>query len=499
MTVQEVLDQLEALAEVPAAGCDRSLFVRNPSTGESGRVVQPRERLRFVDHFARVLPAPKRLAALKRLLAGGVALCDFAPGEHLFVKDAPLIAHHHAETLGQLHEAVDCPADEPAWLILEGVVEEWRGQLRLATRRPGDLVGELPALQPGHQLTRNSTATAATAVRAVRIDGKRLADAVRDNAGVARAMLASVAFHAAEYADDEGQLHEALDEYFPQGRGLLVPPPYDVGEVTLHLFLARHGGADDRVAAALPSQIKPVSDVYLIGAAQMRDVSSPNISKCFNYDELMVFLPAVVRPFSVPRLHVPFMFPDNIMAILLGREISGLPKLQSSTFVDSDVLESGDTRIMWRRQGRAEFELHFKAAPTLCEGVVSGSWQEVLAALVSESDGVWQGLPGWLRKALLLKSRVPTTSWKRILSPSAAVEGGRIVARGGGNPYEVDCITQTDYRINSITSIEGIEVTHQWQDAEHFPLGAVDLASPVGLKVTLSMTMLPGRTLKDLR
>ncbi len=154
--------------------------------------------------------------------------------------------------------------------------------------------------------------------------------------GLVRAVLQAVAVHAPELADDEGQVVEALDEFFPRGFGQLTPGPYDCRDVTIHLFpFVMPEAPDHPMQVSRPPGVFLAEPVLFRGAGEdARHGVHPAFAQTFHYDEVTFFVPSAVEGIKTPSLHIPFIYADNIMAILLGRELAGMPKLQVSTFIE---------------------------------------------------------------------------------------------------------------------------------------------------------------------
>lgn len=400
------------------------------------------------------------------------------------------------------------------YLALSGSLDEWRGQIRIATRRPGDLVGELPALQQEWP-EQGLTATAREPTQVLAINPRAFTRVVDASHGFARAVLRAVAEHAADAVDDERQFPEALDQYFPKGRGRLTPGPYDCHGAVLHLFFCKDGDPTvDEVDEAMPPGIKrlPAAPPYMLGVAQMGTICHPEIDRqSFTYDEVMAFVPVRVDGHVRPRFHVPFMFPDNIMAIYLGREIAGLPKLRASTFVDR--IDDEVTRLLMRRLGRTELEIRFreveaeprrpgKRAPRSLrqawETVVSADARSGAGIRAAERAAMWavRRMQRQLPWSPRVKPRMPTTAWKRVFDPSTPYHGPRRWRRGD---FEVDALVETPFQVETIHDIRVLELTEPIWFHEEFPVGQSVSISDFGLKVVMDMRMMAGRTLIDYR
>ncbi len=417
--------------------------------------------------------------------------------------------------------------DDCVW-ILEGAVEEWKGNFRMSRRLAGDLVGELPALLTSRETGRRRARPEVQVMKAITRDptlivhlkGPAVMRAVERFPAFARALLRGLAAHARDLADDEGQLLEATEEFFPRGFGQLTPGPYDCRDVTMHILplSLRKESADHPMNLACPPGVKFIGETAIMAFVQMRDVRHPGFSTAFNYDEVAFFIPCLVDGRPVLRFHVPFIFADNVMAVFLGREIAGLPKLQVSTFIDT--LETGEVRLMMRRNGRTDVDLRGRPAdfaPSL-RGLADAPGA-VLDLLSSLSDGrltevafkaAWEGLcrcaalaPTSLLELLGATGlfSVRAASWKRVFHPATAyVSSGPGQKAWTPETFQVDALCETPFRVTALHEIEpmsfGLDGLYFGRT---FPGRGLEPLSPLGLRVKMSMIMETGSVLLDYR
>lgn len=412
------------------------------------------------------------------------------------------------------------------FLVFDGLVEEWKGQFRLSVRRPGDLLGELPALTEGTPKQPNAAIARDTA-RLLTIPRDALRAALDAHPGLVRALLDAVAQHARDLADDEGQTLEALDAFFPRGFGALTPGPYDCRDVTIHLFpFALPEAADHPMQVSRPAGVRYASRMFLVALVKMRDTRHPAFDKAFNYDEVTVFVPALVEGQKLPYLHVPFIYADNVMAIILGREISGFPKLQVSTFIEperpdapSGGAEPSDAR--WRllamRDGARALEMrcrvepvaHVREAlaalgglgadwrrlatdPTLTPDAARALWEETLHLLLAAPASLVN-----LARQIGLDT-VPTCAWKRVFRSDATYTGtggARMPPRPGD--FDVDALCETRFRVRELLALDALRLDDDVFIGEGMPFAGCRPLSSAGVRVRLSMHMVGGPALID--
>lgn len=461
----------------------------------------------FARAFLKHVPPAERGPALVRLIGpGGGALRVVERGRDLFA-DAEVVP------------------GAALFLVFDGLVEEWKGQFRQSVRRPGDLVGELPALTDGTPKQPNAAIARDTA-RLLTLTRDALRAALDAHPGLVRALLDAVAQHARDLADDEGQTLEALDAFFPRGFGALTPGPYDCRDVTLHLFpFALPEDADHPMQVSRPAGVQYASRMFMVALVKMRDTRHPAFDKAFNYDEVTIFVPALVEGQKVPFLHVPFIYADNAMAIILGREISGFPKLQVSTFIEPerpDAPGNADPpdarwRLLAMRDGARALEMrcavehvaHAREALAALAGL-QADWRALAtdATLTLAAAGaLWeQGVHTLLAtptSVLNLPQRVGlstvyTSAWKRIFRPDArytATGGARMPART--RDFHVDALCETQFKVKAFEALDALRLDADPYLGEGMPFAGCTPLSTLGLRVRLSMQMVGGPVLLD--
>jgi hypothetical protein len=463
----------------------------------------------FAQAFRLHVPPAERSHALARLIgARGGALRVVERGRDVFA-DAELVP------------------GAALFLVFDGLVEEWKGQFRLSVRRNGDLLGELPALTEGTPKQPNAAIARDTA-RLLTIPRDALRAALDAHPALVRALLDAVAQHARDLADDEGQTLEALDAFFPRGFGALTPGPYDCRDVTLHLFpFALPEAEDHPMQVSRPAGVRYASRMFMVALVKMRDTRHPAFDKAFNYDEVTVFVPALVEGQKVPYLHVPFIYADNAMAIILGREISGFPKLQVSTFIEPErpdaaagaPAEPVDAR--WRllamRDGARALEMRCaveSVAPArVARDALTGlgaDWRALAtddALSVDDAAALWeQGVHALLAAPtsvlnlprLMGLNTVFTSAWKRIFQPDArytAKGGARMPART--RDFHVDALCETRFQVKSFEALDALRLDADPFLGEGMPFAGCAPLSTLGLRVRLSMQMVGGPVLID--
>ncbi len=477
----------------------------------------------------------------------------------------------------------DVDPDRRCFLVLEGRFDEYRLSVRAAVREPGQLLGCLPLLSPlddpylergvdpshahGAGATVNGEAeTAAPEWRegsevrttipslVVPIEGARFVRLLDENHAFARVMLRYIAELGGDYLDDHRQYDEAFEQYFPGRSGMLTPPPYEVEQADMRVVFCKKPEDPALLQQMLPpsSRWYPGLDFYLLVCSEMKNIAPKwHPEAAFNYDEVAVFVPAQHGVDVRLYFHVPFMFPDNIMAIYLGREILGLPKRRSANFRETICAATGNERFLMRRMLPEEarerrgvlgyhhpkqidvLDMRWTTVPGDEEGarlgeLVSALFGAVLPDVVGHllATPIGQLVASWIdtlgaatgRERPLSALRdsvnamlphlpeglrtVNATAWKRIFAPEVRTDGS------GEQPwrrrdFEVDAVACTPFPISKIHHLEVIDTSAHGGGGlfanRGFPIADLDRISPYGLRLNVAMSLQPGRVIHNFR
>ncbi len=189
------------------------------------------------------------------------------------------------------------------------------------------------------------------------------------------------------YAAEAGWLTH-FDDFFEAPNAKLVPGPYVADRVDMVLLVMQGDAAALR--RLLPPGLHPLpvlADRYLLTFNTFTGVRSEAPAargKTFSYRETCPFLPCL-GPDLRPALFIPELYPDNLLAIALGREAYGFPKRFGLT-------TEGDRRVDLGVGGHLVLRADWERTET----VLPGEWASQLLSL-------WSGgveLPGLLRPLL---------------------------------------------------------------------------------------------------
>lgn len=151
-------------------------------------------------------------------------------------------------------------------------------------------------------------------------------------------------------ADERVRLN--FDDHFDSPNARLVPGPYAMEDVDLRLFLMH--GSPSSLVRWMPPGVKPLPGLedrwFLISGYYPRFFSlHPNRhAKPVAYSETAPYVPCLL-PDGSPALFCLEAYPDNYMAIFLGRELYGIPRRFGRTsYGDSHIDLNVDNRLILR-------------------------------------------------------------------------------------------------------------------------------------------------------
>lgn len=125
-----------------------------------------------------------------------------------------------------------------------------------------------------------------------------------------------------------------FEDFFRSPKAELVPGPYEAAPFDMFVFVMN--GPPERIAKLMPPGVRPIPLVggrYLLtfnffNRTYSRAQGAEGLS--FQYNETASFMPCI-GPGPKPGLFVPELYPDNFLAITLGRELYGFPKRFAKT------------------------------------------------------------------------------------------------------------------------------------------------------------------------
>ncbi len=130
-----------------------------------------------------------------------------------------------------------------------------------------------------------------------------------------------------------------FEDFFRSPKAELVPGPYVADPFDMYLFVMQD--EPRRLEALLPRGVRPMPGTegrYLLTFnffGKTYSKHAEGAGRAFSYNETAAFLPCLA-PRMRPGMFVPELYPDNFLAITLGRELYGFPKRFARTTIDRE-------------------------------------------------------------------------------------------------------------------------------------------------------------------
>jgi hypothetical protein len=392
------------------------------------------------------------------------------------------------------------PADSMA-VILQGEFEERSaaGDTLLWERTAGDVVGEEALFAEDPELGPGNVAVRVSSLRCVRAEQgrgrvllirQRVAEELVETVpSFAVGVLRGTATDAYRLFQGQRELDLAMKAYFRDQSARLEPGPYCAEGVDMTVVFART--RSQTYCNFLPRGMWPIpgfDGVFMIVFAKFRSICQPEIAAApsFAYDETTLFIPALAAtsrpPFVAPVFYTPALYPDNVMATLLGREIYGFPKRPARTVIDQH-----NGRATLHVDGEKAVQLRFRRAPLAAFWDAVDELPLVPSFLVSFLRGLdvdalvrtFLRLPPFLRE-------VPVASLKQI--PGAGQTSRRI-------DYDVNQLEMSPFLMKGIGEVEAVSDLSLSMRG-NVPMTSSDLFMKAGLFLRCDFDLQLGRRLR---
>jgi len=217
-----------------------------------------------------------------------------------------------------------------------------------------------------------------------------------------------------------------FDDFFEAPNAKLVPGPYVAKHVDMWMLVMR--AKPELLASLLPPGLRPLpgfGDRFLLTFNAFSGVHSEAPvarGKSFAYHETCPFIPCL-GPRMLPVMFTPELYPDNLLAIALGREAYGFPKRFGRTNLHPNAVDlTVGNRLILRAHWQAEtpsdpgvWGAHL-AAVMSGRNVVPPWLQPVVGALVQASQSqalhsLQPSVPVFVRKQIVDESTVHERVW----------------------------------------------------------------------------------------
>lgn len=320
----------------------------------------------------------------------------------------------------------------------------------------------------------------------VRLSGEGFRALLASRLSFSRAVLDALAAETrAAFAQQERD-RSAMDDFFQSPSARLVPGPYTAGPVEMLAFVMRD--EPSRLRALLPPGCAPLpglEDTYLLTVDFFEDVHSKAAAgegRRFSYREVTPFVPCV-GPDLVPGLFCPELYPDNYLAILLGRELYGFPKRlgRIERGAGNVTLSAGHRLILRATWDRARMSSAKELGAHLAKTTGRVKLPDVAARAVGQVFEAFMG-----PRAQALWPKVPVLVRKQIPEASSVYE----------SQLAIDALVRVPFELEDVGGYAVLERPRVDFFADGYFLGGQPVA---GFRQTLRFTFGAGQTVKDYR
>jgi len=169
---------------------------------------------------------------------------------------------------------------------------------------------------------------------------KQLLDAILDlSPRGSRNLIRFLARQLREMYEQSDLIQRHFEDFFRSPKAELVPGPYVADPFDMYVFVMQD--SPKRLEALLPPGVRPMPGTegrYLLtfnffGRTFSRHPEGEG--RAFKYNETAAFIPCLA-PRMRPGMFIPELYPDNFLAITLGRELYGFPKRFARTTLNKE-------------------------------------------------------------------------------------------------------------------------------------------------------------------
>lgn len=390
------------------------------------------------------------------------------------------------------------------YVLLAGSFEERsaRGETLLWCPQIGDVVGEEALFARHPENNGLKQAEWVSTLRCVSEDGDRTEgvllsigqqlaeDLIRRHPELAIGLMRGLATDSYRLFEEQRRDDEVMRTWFRDRSARLQVGPYcaDASEMIVAVARTPHGS----YGPFLPRGLLPVpgfDGVFLAVVARFGSIFQPDEPRVrpFSYNETTLFVPALLPTLTPPFLrfvlYTPALYPDNVLATLLGREIYGFPKRPGRTTVDA---EAGDARLSL--DGVESLRMRYEDCPLEdlwdAAGRLGAVARAGLSLVLGRADGA--SLTTFANQWAWLLPRIPVAALKQI--PGAGQAAGRV-------DYDVNQLALCPFRLRAVRTVTGVRIK-ELRIGAALPFGGSKLLWPVGYRVVIDLDLEVGRTLR---
>ena len=392
----------------------------------------------------------------------------------------------------------DTDADR-IFVVLEGCLEERSagGSTFLKDIDEGDVVGEIAVLaerpEDGDHFTRASQVRCpddedATPARVLQIDEKVVRDLVKKGGAFALELLHGVANDALLLLEERRTLDQVYQDYFDGPSSRLVPGPYKGEGVEMYIVFAKVPGPVPLLPPGLcQPNPGPFPGLIMLVFARFPQFVQPDYpdAKPFVYNETAFFVPCLMysqkKPFVHLRFFVPALYPDNFMAILLGREIYGFPKRAARTYIPEDPRTR---RLRLLLDGVQVARLDYGPKRVSLDTSSPKTFLKSLAT--NGATALAEPIRAWLNLVMRAMKRIPVAVLKQIPGPQMTRQ--RV-------DYEVNQLCLSPFRVHGFEKAE-LLTDVRLRLGGNIPYADAQLVCPFALHVVSDFDLETGEVLR---
>ncbi|MFT3710563.1 MAG: cyclic nucleotide-binding domain-containing protein [Archangium sp.] len=357
------------------------------------------------------------------------------------------------------------------YFLVSGELAVKRGGRLLAMLEGPRLVGLTAALD---EEPRSASLEVLSDAVLIRIRGEAFRDAMNTRLDLAQAVVRELQSDLRDAWNQQERDRQSLDDFFVSPSARLVPGPY-VAQLEVCTFVMRESSV--KLKSLLPPGCTPLpgaEETWLLLVSHFTDVQSESPSgfgRRFSYREVSPFIPCV-GPDLLPALFCPELYPDNYLAILLGRELYGFPKRMGR-------FEVGEHHVSLAVGHQLALRTEWSNART-CTAAELGA-HLTGTRLVGPFFGVMSS-----QLAKLLWPRVPVLVRKQIPEASSLYE----------RSLHIDELVSIPFELSNVSGFAVLEKPEVRFLSDAFPLGGDTL---LGYRQHMGFKFGAGEVLRDYR
>ena len=270
------------------------------------------------------------------------------------------------------------------WFIRRGIIDEWRGDVRLARLGAGDLLGNVMIYSPppGGRVTTAICVTGAEVVSMPTVVYIQMTFMMDGREG--RLALRKLLRHAGHWVEGVTKsMNHLTHQRFARQRSTLIPPDYLAYPADMHCIPCQ---LPDALRRELPPWVniainpgEPPSCLLIMSHyGELRPRRIETHGERLDFSEAMVLIPVVCAD-GERGYYQAWSFPNNALSMFKAREVFGQPKMFGNTYIEpllkahekTDENAPVHEHELWRISGRSGGSMMVDLRIRYC------AWQEL--------------------------------------------------------------------------------------------------------------------------